>query len=133
MNTVILTGRLGRDPEISQTRNGKTQAKFSLAVDDGWGENKRTFWFPIVVFGKTAEFAGKYLHKGSKVLISGKVESREYEKDGERRKYFGIVAFQVEFSDSKPKGGVTDGEQKPRSGHVSTENIVTPDDPSVPF
>jgi single-strand DNA-binding protein len=86
----ILVGRLGRDPELKATPSGMSVCRFSVATDETWkdknGEKqKKTSWHNIVVWGKSAEVAEKYLRKGSEVLIEGKIEYREWEKDGVKR------------------------------------------------
>lgn len=101
MNSITVTGRLGKDPEQRHTQGGKTVTNFSLAVDDGWGENKKTIWLGIVTWEKTAELASKYLKKGSKVLISGALQIRQYESGDQTKTAVEIVARQLEFLDSK--------------------------------
>lgn len=97
MNDVKLTGRLGQDPEVKHLDSGKTVANFSLAVDDGYGEKKNSFWFRISAWEKTAEFVEKYLFKGSKVLVSGRLVSRQFEdKDGNNRTVVEVVANHIE-------------------------------------
>lgn len=88
VNKVILIGNLGKDPEVKNFENN-SKASFSLATNEVYrdrqtGERKTiTEWHNIVVWGKQAEIAQKYLHKGSKVYIEGKIGSRKYQdKDG---------------------------------------------------
>lgn len=104
MNKVIMIGRVTKDVEVKATPNGKSVTMFTLAVDDGHGENKRTYFPNIVVWGKTAEVCGKYLHKGSKVAVSGKLTTRSYEKDGHKVYVTEVVADMydgIEFLDPK--------------------------------
>ena len=100
MNTTILTGRLGRDPETRSTNTGAAVSNFSIAVNGG---KDVTFWFNIVAFGKTAELVQQYLTKGSKVGIEGRLQTRTYEKDGQTKTVFEVVANRVEFLDSMAK------------------------------
>lgn len=107
MNKVHLIGRLTRDPEIRYTQNGKAMARFTLAIDDGYGENKRTDFPTIIVWGKTAETIGNSLHKGSKVAVNGKITTSSYEKDGQKVYTTEVTADMyggVEFLDKKQGG-----------------------------
>src|SRR5271157_4272782 len=87
-NRADLLGNLGKDPEIRRTGNGDPVATFSIATTEKWkdkdGEWKdATEWHRIVVWGKLAELAEKYLHKGSKVSLTGKIKTRKWQdKDG---------------------------------------------------
>lgn len=110
MNKVIELGRLGKDVELRYTQSGKAFATFSLAVDDGYGENKKTYWLSIVVWDKLAERCANSLHKGSKVLVEGKLTTRTTEKDGKKSTFWDIVAFTVEFLDPK---GQSQGQASP--------------------
>jgi single-strand DNA-binding protein len=102
MNIVAITGSLGRDVEIRTTQTGKPVANFSVAVSDGWGENKKTEWINIVAWDKLAELCSNYLHKGSKVLVVGKYQSRQWEdKDGNKRTAVDVVARDIEFLSPK--------------------------------
>lgn len=79
MNNVNIIGRLGSDPEVRSTPSGKAVAEINLAVDDGWGENKKTAWIGVVLWGATAELAGKALRKGDRVGITGRLSQDEWE------------------------------------------------------
>ena len=84
INKVILVGNLGGDPEVRFMTNGEAVANFSLATTDRWkdkntGENKDyTEWHRIVMYGKRAEVAGKYLKKGSQVYLEGKLKTNKW-------------------------------------------------------
>lgn len=106
MNRWTGTGRLGKDVELRYTQSGKAFATFSLAVDDGYGENKKTYWLSVVVWDKLAERCANALRKGSKVLVEGKLTTRTYEKDGKKNTAWDIVGFSVEFLDPKQQGQV---------------------------
>jgi single-strand DNA-binding protein len=111
VNKVLLLGRLGRDPEIKYTPNGQAVCNFSLATSEKWTgkdgkKGERTEWHKVVVWAKLAELCGEYLHKGSKVFVDGRIQSRKYQgKDGTERTAFEIVAMQVAFCDSKGQPG----------------------------
>lgn len=103
MNSVCLVGRLTRDPEVRYTTSNEpiAVARFSIAIDDGYGDKKRTDFPSIVVFGKQAENCEKYLNKGSRVGIVGKIQTGSYEKDGRKVYTTDVLANRVEFLESK--------------------------------
>lgn len=106
MNKVILMGRLTRDPEVrySQGENTTAIARYTLAVDRRFnrGEENNTDFINIVAFGKSGEFAEKYLHKGTKVLVTGRIQTGSYtNKDGQKVYTTDIVAEDQEFTESK--------------------------------
>lgn len=91
VNKVILVGTCGQDPEVKYLSNGNAVTNLSLATSEQWkdkqsGEKKeKTEWHRVVLFGKVADIAGEYLRKGSQVYIEGKLQTREWEKDGIKR------------------------------------------------
>ena len=99
MNNVVLIGRLTRDPEVRYTAGTQMAvAKFTVAIDDGFGEKKRTNFIPVTVFGKTAESCEKYLAKGRLVGVQGKIQTGSYtNKDGATVYTTDVVADKVEF------------------------------------
>lgn len=104
MNKVHLIGNLTRDPEVRYTQSGKAVARFTLAIDDGYGENKRTDYPVVIVWGKSAEAVGNSLHKGSKVGVNGKITTSSYEKNGQKVYTTEVTADMyggVEFLDKK--------------------------------
>lgn len=109
MNKVHLIGNITRDPEVRYTQSGKAVCTFSIAINDGYGENKKAYFFPVVVWNKSAEACGNSLHKGSKVAVTGKLTTRQYDnKEGKKVTVFEIVADAfdgVEFLDGKKQGG----------------------------
>ena len=99
MNTVTLIGRLTKDPEVKYTagENPTAVARFSIAVNDGYGENERTSFINIVVFGKQAENCERFLSKGRQVGITGRIQTGSYEKDGRTVYTTDVIASRVEF------------------------------------
>lgn len=127
MNKVFLIGRLTADAELRTTTSGKSVTTFSLAVNDGFGEKQKAYFFNVVVWGKGAEAVANYTHKGSKVAVTGKLTSRSYDdKNGNKRTAIEVVADMmggVEFLDSK-NGNQGNGDYTYRSGqNVSEEEI----------
>ena len=104
-NSVILIGRLTRDPDLKYTDSGKAVANFTLAVD-GRGE---TQFIPVVTWQKIAENVSKYMEKGRQVAVSGRMTIGSWEDDnGTRRKDPKVVANEVKFLDS---GGNEGGQE----------------------
>lgn len=106
LNKVMILGRLGQDPEMRYTQNQTPVVNLSVATSeyrkDNVGEkNEFTEWHKIVVFSKQAENCQKYLSKGSQVFIEGKLQTRSWDKDGEKRYSTEIVAQNVQFVGSK--------------------------------
>ena len=91
MNRVILTGNITKDAELRCTANDKAYSKFSIANNEGYGDNKKTNFFNCTLWGKSAENISRFLTKGQKVLITGKVEINDYkDKEGVERKIIDI-------------------------------------------
>ena len=121
MNRIIIKGRIAREIEIRQTQTGKSVGSFSVAVDKGFGENKSADFFRVQAWEKTADFVAKYFSKGKEILIEGRMESREYEKDGQKNLVWELIAERVEFCggarESAPPAG-----QPPISGGAPAED-----------
>ena len=107
MNNVTLMGRLTRDPEI-RTSGDSTVARYTLAVDrrfakrDGNNEQQTADFISIVAFGKSAEFAEKYLKQGTKIALRGRIQTGSYtNKDGQKVYTTDVVAEEQEFAESK--------------------------------
>ena len=101
MNKWVGMGRLTRDPEI-KGNDERTVARYSLAVDRKFSKDKETDFINCVCFGKAAEFAEKYLKKGTKVVVSGRIQVGSYEnKDGVKVNTFDIIIEDQEFAESK--------------------------------
>ncbi len=108
LNEIQLIGNLGKEPEIKITKGGKRLAKFSLAVTDFADQ---TTWLNVVAWEKKADLVEKYLAKGSKVYISGRLQQDNYErKDGTKAYSFSVVARNIIFLDGKKGGNYTEEE-----------------------
>lgn len=104
MNKVILMGRLVKDPEVTVSANGTSIAKFSIAVDRKFkreGEPEADF-FNCVSFGNQAQFVENYLHKGTKVVVTGRIQNNNYtNKEGRKVYEVRIMVEEIEFAESK--------------------------------
>lgn len=85
MNSITITGTLGRDSELKSLPSGTQVLEFSVAVNDGFGDKKKTYWWKCKLFGDRAAKLEQYFLKGTRLLIQGSPELREYEKkDGSK-------------------------------------------------
>ena len=104
MNKVILVGRLTRDPEVRYTQENTAIARYSLAIDRRFrkdGEAQADF-INCVAFGKNGEFAEKYLRKGTKIAVTGRIQTGSYtNKEGQKVNTFDVVVEEHEFCESK--------------------------------
>lgn len=104
LNTVILMGRLTKDPELKQTPQGVSVATFSLAVDRNYskGEEKQTDFINITAWRSTADFVAKYFTKGQLVAVRGRLQTRTWQdQSGQKRYAVDVVADEVFFAESK--------------------------------
>jgi single-strand DNA-binding protein len=115
VNKAIIIGHLGKDPEVKSLDGGQQLARFSVATSESWTKDgqkqERTEWHRIVAWGKLAEICGRFLSKGKQVYVEGRIQTREYEKDGTKRYSTEIVAQQVTFLGKPNDGRDTGGGQ----------------------
>ena len=146
MNNWNGIGRLTKDPELRFTPGkGTANTTFTMAIDDGYGDNKKTYYIPIVVWGKSAESVANYVSKGSLVAVTGKIATRNYEnKEGKKVYVTEVIANQfdgVKFLDSKASNsqGNSSGNSNQysvpaNSNQGSFDDDITPvDDGDMPF
>lgn len=126
MNKIFISGNLAKDPEIRYTQSGKAVMRTSIAVRRPFSKEKdATDFFNIEAWEKTAEFFGRYLSKGSKILIEGRLQNNVYEKDGVKHYAEKIIVENVEFAGSK---------SEKKSDEPKGEFDGTPvDDDDMPF
>jgi single-strand DNA-binding protein len=96
-NKTILMGRLTADVELRQTASGHQVANFTLAVDRGFGEDKKTDFFPVVAWNGLAESIARYVVKGQQILVSGQLQNRQWE-DNKGSKHTTTELIATEFS-----------------------------------
>lgn len=125
MNKVILMGRLTRDPEVryAQGENPLAIARYSLAVDrrqarGNGGDDQTADFINCVAFGRTAEFAERYLRKGTKIAITGRIQTGSYtNKDGVRVYTTEVVVEEHEFAESRNANGGNEGGYSNNGGY----------------
>lgn len=129
INKIILMGRLTRDPECRFTQNGKQVTQFTIAVDDGYGDNKTTSFINIVVWGKIAEACGNNLVKGQRALVDGRLQIRSYEaKDGTGKRWVTeVIASSVQFIDHRNDSAKQD------NGNMESFGSPVAFDEEIPF
>lgn len=121
INTIVVSGNLGKDAVLRFTPNGKHITTFSIPAKSGFGDNEKTSWLQCKMFGPMAEKLTGYLHKGSKVTVVGEFTIEEWTKDsGEKVQTPTILVRDI---DLPPKRGETNQQ--------STQN--EPYDPDIPF
>lgn len=104
INSVVLMGRLTRDPERRQTTSGTPVCSFSVAVDNGYGENKKTDFINCVAWKSTAEFVSKYFTKGQMIALTGRISTRTWDDNGTIRYATEVTVREVSFCGSKTEG-----------------------------
>lgn len=145
MNKVVLIGNLTRDPELQTTNSGVSVCRFSLAVTRRFanadGEREADF-INIVVWRNQAENCHKYLKKGSKCAVIGRIQTSSYDApDGSKRYTTDVVADEVEFINNNRNGGDGDGStytapeasNKPNTKAKQSAELQEIDDESLPF
>lgn len=123
MKNVTIAGRLGKNAELRRTQSGDPVLSFSVAVDDGYGQNKRTLWFDCSVWGKRGESLADHLRKGSAVAVSGDLSTREYE---------GKTYLTVRVNELTLQGGKQERQSQQSYAQASGGGPVDLDD-SIPF
>ncbi len=121
VNKVILIGNLGADPELKYTPSSRALCNLRIATTDvfkdkGGQRQERTEWHRVTVWGDQAENCSKYLSKGRSVYVEGRLQTRSYDKDGQKHYATDVVAERVVFLGSKDGGGGPGGEGGARRG-----------------
>jgi len=118
MNKIFLSGNLTRDVELKYSAQDTAYARVGIAVNRPFSKNKEVDFFNLVAFGKTAEIMNKYLAKGSRIIIDGRLQTSKYkDKDGTERTSTEIIIDNFEFANSKQKAA--DNSDFPNSKDVN--------------
>ncbi len=111
MNKAIICGRITANPEIKMTTNGNKVCRFTLAVDDGKNTDgsRRTQFIDCEAWKQSAEFLERFVKKGNRILVEGRLNKTSYEKDGQKHYPTTVVCDRLEFADgaNQPQNGVT--------------------------
>jgi len=113
LNRVQIIGRLGRDPEIRYAQNGTAVCNLNVAVSENWTDKQgqkqeKTEWIRCAAFGKQAEILEKYLSKGSQIYLEGKMQTRQYDKDGQTHYATEVLVREFVFLGGKSESGPSD-------------------------
>lgn len=138
LNKVQLIGNVGKDSDLKFTPSGIAVATFSIATSESWkdadgNKQEKTEWHNIVAWRKLAEICGEYVKKGTKVYIEGKLQTRNYEKDGVKRYVTEIVADKVIFLGGKQKDAVQEFTPEEVAQNSASQTESGPKDDDLPF
>ncbi len=135
MNKILLSGYVGKDPELTYTPSGSAVAKFSLGVSRRWKDKnsgemvKETTWFNIIAWERLAETCSNYVHKGSHIFVEGRMTMREYtDKENIQRRVHEVVINDMELLSSR-----SDSEHAAPQGEVSAPAGELHDNDDFPF
>lgn len=131
MNKCLFIANLTKDPELRFIpASGMAVCKFSLAINDGYGEKKTVSYINCVAFGKTAEAVANYTGKGSKVAVESRVKTGSYDKkDGTKVYTTDFMVDKIEFLDNKKESNASSGDT-----NYFDDDVFTPaDDETIPF
>ena len=137
MNHVHIMGRPTRDPEVRYGNENNSVAKFTLAVDRRYkkqGEEQQADFISCVAFNKQAEFIEKYIKKGVKIVVTGRIQTGSYtNKDGQKVYTTDVVCEEIEFAESKNNNAGAQQEAEPSSVGDGFMNIPDGIDEELPF
>jgi single-strand DNA-binding protein len=126
MKNITILGGVSKKPETRTTQSGQKVTGFSIGVDDGYGDKKRTIWFDVSFWGKRGEVIAQHVNKGDKLCVSGDLSTREYEG----KTYLTLNGNDFSFAGSKG-GGQNNDEYRPQNA-APTGGGGMPED-SIPF
>ena len=129
-------GRLTRDPEMRHKNSGTPVTTFSIAIDNGYGDNKRTDFVNCLAWNKTAEFVTKYFTKGKMIIVIGRITTRSWEtQDGKRAYATEVVANEVNFGESKTSPQLNTPQTAAQPPMQDDDDDFTPldEDDDLPF
>ena len=132
INKAILMGRLTRDPEVRHTNSGTPVCSFSIAINNGYGENQTTDYINCVAWNKQAEFIERNFSKGKMIIVIGRIQTRTWEgQDGKKNYATEVVASEVAFGESKRSSegaGFESSFERPSAPSVSAMDMSMPMD-----
>jgi single-strand DNA-binding protein len=110
LNKVMLIGHLGKDPELKYTPGGAAVATVSLATNESYkdkdgNQQEKTEWHRLVIWNKQAEIAAEYLKKGAQIFVEGKLQTRSWDKDGQKHYMTEVVVLGFQMLGRKGEGG----------------------------
>lgn len=139
LNKAMIIGRLGKDPEVRYTQDGKAVANFTIATSDKWKDRdsgeprEKTEWHRVVAFGRLGEICGEYLSKGKQVYIEGRLRTRSWEKDGITRYTTEIEAVAMQMLGSRENQDSSRRADPVPHPVQSQPSYPGPEDDDIPF
>ena len=136
VNRIFVGGRVGKTPEIRKTQSGKSVANFSIAVTEKYNGKEDVTWFNVTAWDKSADFAEKWIQKGARVLVVGKIQIRQYDdRDGNKRTSTDVIAQDIQVIDWPDKEGSVSRENADIPGTMPPPSEEEPFDPDrdIPF
>lgn len=138
INKAIIVGTLGNDPDMRTTSGGTTITRLNVATSERWKDKssgdmqERTEWHRISLFGRTAEVAAEYLHKGSRVYVEGRIRTNKYaDKDGVERYATEIAGHELQLLDPRPQ--LSEHLAAPRTAAQKSNTEAPFEDDDIPF
>ena len=143
INRVLLIGRLTRDPDLKTTQGGTSVASFSMANNRSYTsqneKKEQVSFFNCIAWGKLGETISKYVHKGDKIAVEGRLQQRSWEKDGQKHSTVEVVIDNVQFLGTPNGGNKSEGSsmmgEEVKDNSVPSFDNCAPADPSesIPF
>lgn len=135
MNSINIVGRFTADPTLRYTQTNNTAVcSFSIAVDDGFGDKKKTYFFTCQAWGKTAESISKFFNKGDLIAITGRLATRDWtDKDGKKHTVTEIIVGDFSFYGGKKKSDGEQGISAPASSGGGVLDAADLNDDELPF
>lgn len=128
MNKVILMGRLTKDPEIRYTQNNIPVANFSIAVSRRFAKESdevKADFFNVIAWNKTGEFVSKYFKKGQQIIVSGRIENRNWtDQQGVKHYATDVIAEEVDFAGSKAENNTNNNTEKDTNNNTENADIT---------
>jgi single-strand DNA-binding protein len=131
MNVYTFSGNIGSNAEMRATKSGTELCQFSVAVNSGYGDRKKTMWVKCTMFGKRGQSLAPYLLKGSKVVVSGEASLNEWEGKNGTRTDLEVNVNDVTLVDSRQQGSQSQSAPAQTSAHESVQDGF--EDSDIPF
>jgi single-strand DNA-binding protein len=134
LNRVMIIGRLGGNPELRYTTNGKPVANMTIATTEKWSDGEKTEWHRIVAWGKLAELCNQYLSKGRQVYLEGKLQTRQWEdREGQKRYTTEILVNNIVFLGSNNSARPNNNNSNHQEEYSQQPDYSVSSDDDYPF
>ena len=138
LNKAMLIGNVGSDPEVRSTASGTRLAKMSLATNRQWtnkdgSEQEKTEWHRLTVWGKLVDVVERYVKKGDRLYVEGRIEYSESESDGQKKYWTNVNVFEMVMLGGATGGGGGGGSFQSDTSSSSAPKVSEPDDGDIPW